>query len=342
MSIRCRCAQAVILSPNQVPSQPETTSGVRVIPPNDDKLNYHGRWDIHSTAAAAYWCRAYVRLTFTGSTFQLNLGSHPSVSSFQLCITMDGSEQHLTVMVGESIVYPHLQPGTHTITIMNVHHSEPLIFTDIGVSADSIVSKPKDKPVEIQFIGDMLTAMDTSYSTSICGSLDCEHTTIARGSIALRNGWGGYKLPSGQQSHIGMEKAYFHLEGVSQSAPYTPASYAYEHPNAILVNIGTNDWLINRQNCTLFIESYQMFIRNLRTLYPCVPFYLILPFADNALGLRLSAITAAAKSSLFDKNIRFVDTRSWGVEIGIDRMHPTVAGFDTASVRLCSLLREGM
>lgn len=305
---------------------------MKTIALDNEKLRFHGRWGGDSRKMTGYWCRPYLEFKIQGKSFGFSTEGDSAVYSVKL----DGSMLTNCSRSTGSLTFYMQDDKPHTIRITGQSTERPLIIKDLVI--DGSLCKMEKRSRHILFIGDSLTAAN-GYSAVIPEEMDWDYTCVALGGLPLCDGRGYYSLPEKEKDAVrtGMETAFYKLCPPSvaiKDAPDYDLSLA-ETPDDIFINLGTNDALINEENAKGYLEVYKEFVPKIRQLYPNARIFLPLPSADSDTKMRLSTIESAAKNmeATLD-NVKYIDTRSWNIEISGDNVHPTAAGYAEYARRL--------
>ena len=149
---------------------------------------------------------------------------------------------------------------------------------------------------------------------------------------------GGYGIVTEVYSYValllvlltfGMETAFFNCEMPNEKyEDLTEFRFGGRVPDALVIFLGTNDYLDDPWNCEDFAGYYTAFVSRIRGIYPDTAIYLCTALSDNLAKLRVSGIAAAVEAAAAAcDNVKVVDIGSWGAEISSDGVHPTEAGY---------------
>lgn len=270
-----------------------------VITPTHSELRYEGRVDrSQSDETLMYWAGTSICMKFSGTRIGVVLNDEKGENYFQAII--DGIEQHPIVLDCDSArhFYPiaaGLPAGEHVIEL--VKRTEPwegftgfngFVLYDEG----EILPIETDKALKIEFYGNSITSAMGNEDLSIDGrnnqnpfyknnylsyaaiasrQLNARYRCISLSGIGITVSWGDYIMP----------EIYNRLNPFDANSKWDFASWI---PDVVVVNLFQNDsWLVERPDYDQFkkrfvdgqkpsreqlIEAHQMFINQLRAVYP--------------------------------------------------------------------------
>lgn len=251
-----------------------------------------GKEEEISMAAIAYDSKLYGRCAIGG--FGLNMDY--SASGFEMNVNALGGDMvihyyaeydmYVAVFVdGKQVDRPFLQTGTGDLVIplkAGDHTVMVLKETEVNTSGKSlqlmsmkfdgtVLEKPADRALYIEFIGDSISCGDGSLGTFVAGqkwsledhsgthgfayltakNLDADWSIFARGGIGLMKPVGDYTA--------GQMFGYMNLYR-DKLTPYTPTRI----PDVVVVELGAND---DKNDTAGFVAAYNDLVDQIRALY---------------------------------------------------------------------------
>ncbi len=300
--------------------------------PTDTNLRYVGRWDRHdSNAYHSYWCGAYLRANFTGTSIGFNGGSNAGGPT--VMVSVDG--EPLREVNG--FKDQPLKPGAHTLLLGSPGQNFEVEFKGLTLSPGAVTLPVPARPI-IEFVGDSITAFGGSPSTvnyawQTAEALGCDHVQIAFSARALTTGFG-----CSGDNKVGLDTQYFQLKNFNHASdsPQVPWDFSYT-PKIIAINLGQNDQCGSEPNDTM-TASYVHFVQKLRAKFPTTQIAALRPFGGPYEAAIRQAV--ATLNSAGDTRVHFIDTTGWLVKEDFgDGVHPTAAGNAKVAARLTPLLK---
>lgn len=308
-------------------------------------VRYLGR--VNPATKELTWPGTGVSFTFTGTSATISLGAVSGTSSFSLRI--DGGEPTIISNVaGKSISTSGLSQGKHTVVLRKRSETYFGTVTISNITTDGTIGADEVPSRRIEIVGDSITV-----GYGLDGTNPCTDTAIIQnnpktyGALAADALGADYSVVA--WSGKGLTRNY--ASGSPDTSPIMPQLYtrygandadnsytfpAAATPNAIVINLGTNDfsYLNVRQplNATTYTNAMVKFVRNIQTHYPNAEFFLLTspmlsdnyPSTDDA---QKSTQTNALKSTITQLNstkIHLVDWPTQGSDVGCD-YHPNAA-----------------
>jgi len=247
-----------------------TAAGVRWI----------GRVDVSnpSQPAFSYSETGFVAaFTGTGVTVQLSNGG-----DFYYTAVVDGTTVNAMLHGANGTVTvtaaSNLSAGTHTLEFYRQSESAQGISTFKGITVTGgTLNAPPSAPARfIEFIGDSISCgygdlcnpAGSGFKTSQESSYDSWGAVAARSlaaevSIVARSGIGIYRDNTGSKTNI-MANVY----GQTHYSQATPAWGFANKPQAVVVNLGTNDFAQGDPGQTNYEGAMLSFVKAIRTKYP--------------------------------------------------------------------------
>lgn len=237
--------------------------------PIADVLNYkiHGRWDKTQNPIPLFFNGSAIELNVTGTELWIDLE-----------VDFDAYEPWAACEINDTLMGRFmLQPGTYSLclfrnmspdTVKNVRFLRELqAMSDDegchilihGLKSDGDFLPVADRPYKLEFVGDSITSGEGTYGAKpdmdwISMYMSCSHTYIPTISKALnadyqilsQGGWGVYcgwdndvrhNIPSRYEKICGLVRGEKnHLLGADKDYDFNSF-----RPDAIIVNLGTND-----------------------------------------------------------------------------------------------------
>lgn len=304
--------------------------------PSSTTIKYFGRWDKHDQATYdSYWGGAYFKTDFTGRHVQLRLANPAS-----LYVRIDGgADVHINAVRGlSSLNLVPLTAGRHALRVAAGSESTTISFQGLVLDHNAFSLAPHSSPVTVEFVGDSITAgwTDTmgdlsSYAWLSAEKLGVEHIQIASSGICLKT---VVTIPSCR----GMQTQFFKLRpGAAADAAWWNGKS--NPPDAIVINLGTNDYL-HGQFDNAFEIAYIVFIQQIRQLCPRTPIYVMRTFSGLMEVPTREAVARLNAAGYY--NVFYVDTTGWlmpNTSDFNDQYHPSDAGQRKVAMHLVEVLR---
>lgn len=233
--------------------------------------------------------------------------------------------------------------GRHALKIQSVPGSR-IYLKGFEPSLENVFFKTPDKKY-VQFIGDSITHAYPGFTDRCAKILNADYSCVATCGMSLVDGWGWYQIPDWLTIRPGMESMFFKLENVNETKNYTDYKFEYcRQPDVILIFLGTNDYINNESekesgNYEKFANHYLSFVKNLRAHYNDSKIVIMGPVSGSV--YRKEATEQAVgliKSKL--KNIYFMKTDAWDIDICSDKTHPTDLGYKQISKKAACFLES--
>ncbi len=302
---------------------------------DDDRLKYTGRWqETENGGYRSYWNNPTLSFKFTGDKLALKLTGGGVFN-----VLIDKSSKSITTQAGWlELDVP--EGGEHTLTASG----RGIELAGVLLDSAAEVTRIPDSEYYIEFIGDSISESLYSFSYNTPVLLGQDSAVYALGGIALHDKWGYYEAKnlSGWDStmRVGMETAFFNCEMPNERyEDFTEFRFGGRTPDALVIFIGTNDYLDDPWNCEDFVGYYKAFVGRIRDIYPDTAIYLCTALSDNISKLRVSGIANAVESTAAEYDgVKVVDIGGWGAEISSDGVHPSEKGYATLSERFAEYL----
>lgn len=292
------------------------------------------------------WPGTGVSFVFSGSSANIEVASVWGANSVEL--TVDGVATVISNVSGASIsTAPELANGTHNVVLRK--RSEAM-FGSIYLGNITTDGKfEQDAPVDrrIEFIGDSITVgygldgvnpctNDASvennpktYGALAADALDADYSMIAWSGIGLTRNYPSN--PPDPSPTMPVRWTRYNPNDANNTYPFPAAAI----PDAVVINLGTNDFTYLGQrdplNIDTYISTYVKFIRDIKGKYPAATFFLVTspmvgddyPAGDNTKTVQKDALTTVI-SQLNGTAAYLVDWPTQGAEVGCD-YHPNAA-----------------
>ena len=268
------------------------------VPAADPSLHYSGRFVFNkgNGGATASWPGSAITLRFKGSDVnaRINLGGKCRVQTL-----VDGNDSGVLSEVSAAGVYriaSGLPAGEHTVTLIKA--TEPFFgnFGFLGFQlnegAELLPASPPKRRLEV--IGDSISAgygneAKSQYEHFTPGT---ENVWKSYGAITARNFGADFTCIAWSGKRLWPKDTVVELYG--RSIPLQPDSvwdFSTQIPDAVLINLGTNDCAGGNPDEAGWTGAYLEFIGKVRKNYPDAMIYC-------ALGPMLSDSFSASKSAL--------------------------------------------
>lgn len=240
------------------------------------------------------WTCGGFTVTFTGTSLEAEMKSdawHNENACPYIAVIIDGDDaRRRTIAVNREgicrfILADHLPEGVHTVTVLKLSEALQSNWETSAVFTDgSFLAAPQDDSrYKIEFIGDSITAgfgnrcptKDGPFCTREQDGYDSYAAIAARSldaayQIFAVSGYGVYRSPFGKD----VPPLYPYADGLhGQQAPWDFSAFS---PDAVVVNLGTNDggWinlepsLSTEEKIRLVIGRYVEFLHTIRDAHP--------------------------------------------------------------------------
>ena len=310
------------------------------------------------------WPGTGVAFTFTGTSATIHLASVSGSNSVDLFVD-GGAATVIPSVYGTSIsTPPGLSPGIHTVELRKRSEASLGTITISGVTITNGSFRPHVAPTrQIEIIGDSITVgygLDgttasctntaaiednpKTYGALAATSLDAAYSVIAYSGIGLTRNY----ADDGQSLIPELWTRYGESDADDN---YTfPANAT---PDAVVVNIGTNDfnYLGTRDplNPSTFVAAYVKFIQTIWGHYPNAHFFLMTspllsdtyPTVADAQHTVESNALKCVIAQLGDAKIYLVDWPTQGADVGCD-YHPNAATHAAEAPVLAAAIKSAL
>ena len=277
-------------------------------------VRLQGRFDTTDSARPSFgWSGSAMIARFQGTGATLSIDGSPN----QFAVVVDGtvSSQVLKVVSGTTqyALASGLASGVHDVVVWRRTEGDQgeNRFLGLDIVGGQLQAPPAQADRRIEIYGDSITAgygMDGA-GPSCSFTPDTEDHYLTYGALAAREL--GADLHTVAWSGIGMYRNY-NVTGASSDA--MPSVYARTlpsqsgsvwdfsswQPQAVVINLGTNDASTNGDPGTPYETAYLSFVRSLRQKYPSTFFVLAIgPMLD---GSNLTAIKGHLQTVISTRN----------------------------------------
>jgi hypothetical protein len=266
---------------------------LRLIPPDDPRIVYHGRWDLSDPVHAHYsWPGVSLVVAFTGRHIGIRLNDHTNYFN----VVIDGTDRGIFhgSRSGESdyVIADDLGEGRHLLRFSrrNITFDPPYTFSGVLIDSSGDLASPPPLPARrIEFIGDSFTAAESNEATApqlawedrfpvtnidrgfaafIAQHYAADYVTTCRSGSGMVCDWRGdttAALP-----------ALFDRTLMEAAGPKW--DFDSWTPQVVVICLGLNDYsglrgndgTVSEERSTRFRSGYHAFIARLRRLYPSV------------------------------------------------------------------------
>jgi lysophospholipase L1-like esterase len=266
-----------------------------VIAPSDGRIAYTGRFEPSSVGGDAgapegmrfAWAGSRIELRFSGSNLRMHLTDAPNEDRLRETdwfeVRIDGGYARVVHAREGARVYTlarGLGKGVHQAVI--VKRTEPEVGTATlhGFLLDanrSLAAPPAPKQRHIEVVGDSLTTGygGCSHAVRCQGEAAAENVELTYGAVAARElaaaytviAWSGKGLlrnfdPEQSETLPDVYERMIPTDPDSSPAPAAPAV------DAVIVNLGTNDFFAGVPDSERFVTAYGELLARLRARYP--------------------------------------------------------------------------
>ncbi len=357
---------------------PPAADGTIAIPPDHPLVSYAGRLDCRAPGGPLLgFVGSSVRVRFVGTGLELKLrdfGRGTPQTTNYYDVSVDGAAPTLLEVSPDRERYAlasNLREGEHQVELFK--RVEATTGGNVGAGKAKVlgfvlhgkqllpVSLPQRR---LEFIGDSITC---GYGNEVSTNDPCSAPYTTKGSNghkaygALTASLLGTQYMAVAYSGRGISRNYAGSPGpvlpemYLQSVPEEPSASAWDpaqyRPDAVIVNLGSNDFSTPGVNREAFKQGYIDFLGKLRGYYPQAMLVVVIgpmlsdayPPGENALTSATADIRAAlaARAAAGDDRIRIVtlptQTGPWGED-----WHPTIATHEKMAHELSLQLKSIM
>jgi lysophospholipase L1-like esterase len=361
------CAAIAACDGSQAPLPPKTPAvpAPTVAPPGDPRIRFVGRCDTGDPAIVRFaWPATGFAFRFTGGSLGLDLEDTALADGTPdddwIAISLDGRELPPVALSQGRRTYEiarGLSAGTHEVAVTKRTEAEVGTVGLRGVVLDpgaSLGPKPAAPARIVEIVGDSISA-----GFGVLGkSADCpfsaatEDATRTYGALAARDlgadvwitAWTG-KGVLRNDDLADRDTLPILYERVLPGVPGSRYDFAV-HPDAVVLNVGTNDFARNAPSLDAFSEAYAGFVEKLRALHPKALLVLALGpmlFDEGAIDFRTLArdaieATIADRRRQGDANVETIEFWSNPADGAGCQVHPSAATHRKMASELVRLL----
>lgn len=316
-----------------------------------EEVHFVGRFDTRESEPRFQWSGSALLTKFRGTGIAVRLRGEA-----QLEVVLDGEVQPRLYVNGSDERYAlasGLSAGEHTLELHKRDEAMfgPVRFGGFEVEAGELVATPSPRAHRIEFIGDSITCgygnEDTTpncrfsantenhyltYAALTARALDAVHTAIAwSGRGMFRN------YPDASRSQPTMPQLYDRILPNDESSLWDFSRYT---PEAVVINLGTNDYAINDDPGQSYTDTYVTFLQRLRGIYPEAHLFAIMQRYPAGAQQRVQD-AVNARNAAGDAKVHYFGFGpvNAGDGVGCDG-HPSVAGHQRMASELTPFLRS--
>lgn len=336
---------------------------------NDPHIRYTGRFDARNALArVSGWPGTQIDARFTGTSLLAVLTEMPTEDQIRdfdrINVVVDGGPARVFALAEGRHVYPiarGLRDGEHSVQIWKRTEGMVGEITFEGfvlAPGQRLLALAKAPPRRIEVIGDSISAGYGNEGSSASCHWDAatENNALTYGAFAARElraaysvaAWSGKGLlrnfdPNEPETLPEICDRVLPADPAAGVAPVTP------HPDAVVVNVGTNDMATGIPDSTAFHDAYLALLRRVRARHPDA--LIVIAFgpmlAEDAPQPQARTITRTWMKRIESDFHAHVDARVASLELWIDPQeglgcdsHPTVRTHQRMGKELAALLRE--
>lgn len=306
--------------------------------PTENHIQYIGRFDHTVKNKARFtWPNSAIAFRFEGTQASIRIAS-PNKMRFQ--INVNGKLTDLFIKAGEHkyVLAKGLTKGKHTLQLTRLSESFTGVaaITSAPIVDGKLLSPPSPLQNKLLVIGDSITAgygvegeneqcgyaIETSnsqktYAAIAANNLDASLHTLAWSGIGVWRSY-GEKMPENPSITVRQKRAL----ADDASSQWDTTLY---QPDAILINIGTNDyWETEKPQVVAehYKQHLQTLINTLRQDYTTQPYYLIV---SPMIGGKTRELQKQTLASLTTNNMHVLDLGKIEPEDGLGcHYHPNI------------------
>lgn len=320
----------------------------------DPAISYSGRWaTVSGIGMERHTALAGQRFRFFATANELTFyvrGTGNEGSAPPLNVRIDnGPWRRVEMASPEDQMIPAYDasagPGTHLVEVMvaasspalawSTHQSRFMLRSVHFTTPGSVAPAPYPSR-KVLFLGDSITSgyhiLARPLNTGIYGKDDARLAAPALVADLLGVDAINVSVPGiGFLRSAGPMKALQVFENTLQGVPWTPT----EHPEAVIINLGTNDVDGTAESLQTAVTTY---LQAVRAKLPDARIFMLRPFNGNRAETLRAGFDAAA-----DHNSVWVDTTGW-LNLAqhadtTDTVHPNTSGALKYAQRMSDLLR---
>ena len=334
---------------SSTPAGADETDGPAIFRPDDPRLTYEGHWAVTEQHAITVNSGSQLTFRFTGSSLSAAFDTASITVPSQLYVTIDSSAPQL-VKVGEPSIElaTGLGAGIHTahfaVKDVDEYENRWILPLQSGVVLDGI---RLDHGAELLPLRDPQAHRLEFYGDSITEGVMAQCPVLG---VDCADGTKDYAYLVGEAFDANTNQVGFGKQGIiqpghgnvgtaSESFGWLLSGFPAEpfHPDAVVVNFGTNDAPWSGQE---FRPRYLSYLRQVRAANPHAHIFALRPFNGTH-----AADVAAAVDELNDPATTYVDTTGWltaGTQDYNGGAHPSVEGHRKVADQLVRVLEDAL
>lgn len=326
--------------------------------PRDPAIRLIGRFDDRDPAGPRMaWAGSTIAVSFTGSALSVELKTS---GADQYQVILDGAPTSTLVLAKEATVYKvasGLPAKEHTVELFK--RTEPLVGTTqlLGFQLEKggkLLPRPSKVDRRIELVGDSITCGygNEAPNQNEHFTPNTENNYQAYGAMAARDLKADYVAVAWSGKWLFGPNAIPLLYDLAlPNDPQSKWDFKLWVPQAVVVNLGTNDFGPRNPTEEEWQDAYKAFIQRLRTNYPqCHVFCAVgsmmsdgYPPGRKALstirGYTTGLVEALKKAG--DKKVHYVEFDSQDMKNGIGAdWHPSVKTHRLMADRLAAAIKK--
>lgn len=254
---------------------------------NREGVRWLGRVDARDPAAVKFaWSGTGLLATIEGTKVSVRLQTEGATDTVFFQPVIDGTPgERFEVPLGAAqtvVLADGLAAGPHRVELYRESEGAQGVSTFLGFVDGKVVGSPIEPTRLIEIVGDSITAgygslgkdVHPPWDQSCPFSLDTESAYVTYGalvaralgaeaSIIARSGWGIYRDNGDNTANV--------LPAIFGNTLGTTAAPAYDFarkPDAVIINLGTNDSAGDDDPGVPYEDAYVAFLATLRGKYP--------------------------------------------------------------------------
>jgi lysophospholipase L1-like esterase len=331
-----------------------------VPPPPTPAIEFIGRFDNSDPAGPKFaWSGSTIRVRFSGTQLTLKLKdpSQPGYANTYTIVVDGGAPTQLTAD-GTKSSYPiatGLAAGTHEVAI--TRNTEAFVGVaqflgfDYGPGGALLAPTPRGRRIEL--IGDSITCGygDEGADQNCKFSTATEDNFIAYGSVAARAldadavtlAWSGKGVYRNNDSSM-TETMPILWKRTLPADPQSAWSFATPPPDAVVINLATNDFAPGTPDEKGFVAAYQGLLSDVRARYPSAHIFAALgPMLGGAELASARTFINEAIANLHDAQVQLIEfpTQDGSTGFGCD-WHPSAQTHQAMGTQLAAAIKSAL
>lgn len=259
----------------------------RSIPVDDANIHYEGRVVASANEVAFFYPGSSISVDFTGTTLYAKL----SQGDIFYWVEIDNQEPYKLAMnskanwVKSNIfrIAEGLENGTHTakITLCSEAILKNARFYGFEIDETAEVTKPAEKPLKFEFIGNSITCgygteaashfehfsdatsnFCHTFAYAAAKEFNAEIMVVARSGIGVYRNYGDETTAT----EFGSMPNNYEKTWLTNNTAWDFSTYT---PDVVFINLGTNDaWKMETLDSTKFDNEYRKLLNSVTTHYP--------------------------------------------------------------------------